>query len=256
MSDGLRVLIVEDVAAAAEFAARRLVQGGIPCTHIQVATEKDLRTVLRRLPPHLILSDLVLAELDGLTALDIARKELPEVPFIFFSGTLGEEHAIEALRRGAVDYVLKSNPTRLVPAVASALREVSDLARQRTVEQQARETEQRLHDQQRDRIARLTRMLQMQSGINAAVLRIRDREDLLREACRLALQVGGYEHAMVSLVAPDGRHAEPWYRLGMAAEFPEKVEFAIGDGTEPDTSLVGRALRPEQCRSCRNRYRP
>ena len=243
MSDGLRVLIVEDVAAAAEFAARRLVQGGIPCTHIQVATEKDLRTVLRRLPPHLILSDLVLAELDGLTALDIARKELPEVPFIFFSGTLGEEHAIEALRRGAVDYVLKSNPTRLVPAVANALREVSDLARQRTVEQQARETEQRLHDQQRDRIARLTRMLQMQSGINAAVLRIRDREDLLREACRLALQVGGYEHAMISLVAPDGRHAEPWYTLGMLPEFSEKVEFPIGDGTEPDTSLVGRALR-------------
>jgi len=199
--------------------------------------------VLRRLPPHLILSDLVLAELDGLTALDIARKELPEVPFIFFSGTLGEEHAIEALRRGAVDYVLKSNPTRLVPAVANALREVSDRARQRTAEQQARETEQRLHDQQRDRIARLTRMLQMQSGINAAVLRIRDREDLLREACRLALQVGGYEHAMVSLVAPDGRHAEPWYTLGMLPEFTEKVEFPIGDGTEPDTSLVGRALR-------------
>ena len=95
-----------------------------------------------------------------------------------------------------------------------------------SAEQQARETEQRLHDQQQDRIARLTRMLQMQSGINAAVLRIRDREDLLREACRLALQVGGYEHAMISLVAPDGRHAEPWYRLGMQAEFPEKVEFS------------------------------
>src|SRR5580704_14638093 len=65
VSDGLRVLIVEDVAAAAEFAARRLVLGGIPCMHIQVATEKDLRTALRSLPPHLILSDLVLAELDG-----------------------------------------------------------------------------------------------------------------------------------------------------------------------------------------------
>src|SRR6201999_3542677 len=142
VSDGLRVLIVEDVAAAAEFAARRLVQGGIPCTSIQVATEKDFRAVLRRLPPQLILSDLVLLEFDGLTALEIARKELPEVPVIFFSGTHREEHAIEALRRGAFDYVLKSNPTRLVPAVAGALREVSERARQLSAERQARETEQ------------------------------------------------------------------------------------------------------------------
>jgi diguanylate cyclase (GGDEF)-like protein len=243
VSDGLRVLIVEDVAAAAEFAARRLVLGGIPCTHLQVATERDFREALRRLPPQLILADLELTRFNGLAALEIARRELPEVPFIFLSGTQGEEHAIEALRRGAVNYVLKSNPSRLVPAVVGAMRDVGDRARQRAAERQARETEQRLHDQQRDRIARLTRMLHMQSGINAAVLRIRDREDLLREACRLALQVGGYEHAMVSLVAPDGRHAQPWYRLGMAADYLEKLDFPIGDGTEPDTSLIGRALR-------------
>ena len=243
MSDGLRVLIVEDVAAAAEFAARRLVLGGIPCTHLQVATERDFRAALRRLPPQLILADLELTRFNGLAALEIARRELPEVPFIFLSGTHGEEHAIEALRRGAVDYVLKSNPSRLVPAVVGAMRDVGDRARQRKAERQARETEQRLHDQQRDRIARLTRMLHMQSGINAAVLRIRDREDLLREACRLALQVGGYEHAMVSLVAPDGRHAQPWYRLGMEADYLAKLDFPIGDGTEPDTSLIGRALR-------------
>ena len=114
MADGLRILIVEELAAAAEFAARRLVQGGIACTHLQVASEKDFRAALRRFPPHLILSDLLLPELNGLTALDIARREFPEVPFVFFSGTSGEEHAIEALRRGAVDYVLKSNPARLV----------------------------------------------------------------------------------------------------------------------------------------------
>jgi diguanylate cyclase (GGDEF)-like protein len=243
VADGLRILIVEELAAAAEFAARRLVQGGLACTHLQVASEKDFRAALRHFLPHLILSDLQLPEFNGLAALDIARGELPEVPFVFFSGTSGEEHAIEALRRGAVDYVLKSNPARLVLAVAGALRVVGDRLRERTAEQQARETERRLHDQQQDRIARLTRMLQMQSGINAAVLRIRDREDLLREACRLAFQVGRYEHAMVSLVDADGRRARPWYRLGMAQEYLDQYEFPIGDGTEPDTSLVGRALR-------------
>ncbi len=191
MSDGLRVLIVEEVAAAAELAVRQLVQGGVPCTYLQVSAEKDFRAALLRFSPQLILSDLVLPRLDGLTALEIARRELPEVPFIFLSGTPGEERAVEAMRHGAADYVLKTNASRLVPAVLSALREVGTRTRLRTHELQIRDKEQRRHDQQQERIARLTRMLQMQSGINAAVVRIREREDLLREACRLALQVGG-----------------------------------------------------------------
>jgi diguanylate cyclase (GGDEF)-like protein len=246
VSDGLRVLIVEEAAVAAERARRQLVQGGIACTYLQVASERDFRAALRRFQPQLILSDLTLPGLDGFTALDIAVHELPDTPFIFFSGVAGEEHAVEAMRRGAADYVLKANPSRLAPAVADALCEVRDRKRRRTMEQQAREEEQRLHSQQQERIGRLTRMLQMQSGINAAVVRIRDREDLLREACRLALQVGGYEHAMVSLVAEDGRYARPWYRLGMHPGHLEDISFTISDGTEPDASLVGRALRTGQ----------
>src|ERR1700761_3889366 len=120
--------------AAAEFAARRLAQGGIPCTHVQVATERDFRAILRRIPPQLIISDLVLPGFSGLTALEIARQELPEVPFLFFSGTPGEEYAVEALRRGAVDYVLKSNPARLIPAVMAALRDVLERAERRAAE--------------------------------------------------------------------------------------------------------------------------
>ena len=245
VSDGLRVLVIDDVAAAAELASRQLAEGGIPCTYLQVSSERELRAALRRFVPHLILADFSLSRLDGLAALAIARREVPEAPFIFLSGTPGEEHAIEALRRGAVNYVLKSNRSRLVPAVWEALRDVVERDRQRALERQAREKEQRLHDQQQERIARLTRMLQMQSGINAAVLRIRDREELLREACRLAQQVGGYEHAMVALVEPDGRRAVPWYRLGLSPDpdMPEALDFPIGDGTESDTSLVGRALR-------------
>ena len=123
---------------------------------------------------------------------------------------------------------------------------MSDRARRRTLQREVREREQRLRDQQKERIARLTRMLQMQGGINEAVVRIREREELLREACRLALQVGGYEHVMISLVTPDGRCARPWYRLGMAPDSFDTLSFSIGDGTEPDESLVGRALRTGQ----------
>ncbi len=97
--------------------------------------------------------------------------------------------------------------------------------------------------QQQERITRLTRVLQFQSGINAAVVRIRDRDALLREACRLAITVGGYDHTVVSMVTADGRHVVPWYWNGGDIDTRTPVEFEIGDGLEPDSSLVGRALR-------------
>ncbi len=233
---GLRLLIVEDVAAEAELAVRHLASGGIPCVPRTVADERQFRAALKLFRPHVILSDFTLPAFDGLSALDIARQEAPDVPFIFLSATIGEERAIEALRRGAVDYVLKTNPARLVPAVRRALREVEERARRRAAERE---------------IARLTRRLKMQSGINSAVIRIRDRDELLREACRLAYEVGAYDRAIVFRIAADGRTATPWYALGVddsGRGVPATV--TIGDGTEPDTSLTGRALRTGEIALC------
>src|SRR5437879_13833570 len=76
-----------------------------------------MRAALRAELPNLILSDFSLPGFDGMSALAIARAEAPGVPFIFLSGTIGEERAIEALKCGAIDYVLKSNPKRLVAAI-------------------------------------------------------------------------------------------------------------------------------------------
>jgi DNA-binding NtrC family response regulator len=80
---------------------------------------------LQWMAPDVILSDFSLPQFDGLRALDIAVAHAPETPFIFVSGTIGEERAIDALRRGAIDYVLKTNLSRLPAAVERALREVS-----------------------------------------------------------------------------------------------------------------------------------
>ncbi|HXS21384.1 MAG TPA: EAL domain-containing protein [Steroidobacteraceae bacterium] len=232
----MRLLIVEDVAAEAELAVRHLASGGISCVPRTVADERQFRAALKLFRPHVILSDFTLPAFDGLSALDIARQEAPDVPFIFLSGTIGEERAIEALRRGAVDYVLKTNPARLVPAVRRALREVEERARRRAAERE---------------IARLTRRLKMQSSINSAVIRIHDRDELLREACRVAHEVGGYDHAAIFLVAADGRRAQPWYVLGIRPPQGHTIpEIAIGDGTEPDASLTGRALRTGEITLC------
>lgn len=225
--DALRVLLVEDVAAEAELAVRSLTAGGLACIARTAVDEGQLRAALRQFRPHVILSDFTLPGFDGLAALEVARAEAPDIPFIFLSGTIGEERAIEALRRGAVDYVLKTNPARLVPAVRRALLEVRERARRRAAERE---------------VARLTRRMRMQSGINSAVIRIRDQEELLREACRLAYEVGGYDRALIYLAAADGRSAALSYSLGAGpGEMPAVI--AIGDGTEPDTTLTGRALR-------------
>ena len=135
----LRVLIVEDIPTDAELAVRQLERSGIGCVHHRVDSEPSFRKALTDFRPHLILSDFTIPAFDGLAALDIALESAPDVPFIFLSGTIGEERAIEALRRGAVDYVLKTNPARLAPAVRRALREVAERRRRRFAELRIRE---------------------------------------------------------------------------------------------------------------------
>jgi PAS domain S-box-containing protein len=96
----------------------------------------DFETALDKGAPDVILSDFSMPGFDGLTALTIARKRYPDAPFIFLSGTIGEEIAVEALRNGATDYVLKDRSIRLIPAIERALEEVREHARRREVERE------------------------------------------------------------------------------------------------------------------------
>ena len=92
-------------------------------------------------------------------------------------------------------------------------------------------------------IERLTRILRMHGGINAAVLRIQDPAELLQEACRLAIEVGGYDRAVFSLVEPSGMYAIPKFRAGTGTDFPEPARLNLTDETALEGSLSGRALR-------------
>jgi PAS domain S-box-containing protein len=113
--------------------AHELTQAGIPFQVKRVETRADFTRELEQNPPDVILSDHGLPSFDGFAALELARTKLPDVPFIFVTGSMGEELAIESLRGGATDYVLKSRMSTLVPAVERALR----LARERTMRKQA-----------------------------------------------------------------------------------------------------------------------
>ena len=315
-AEPIRVLMVEDSPIDVELVLRHLRNDGLEVVSRVACDEQGFRTALAEFAPNLILSDFSLPQFDGLSALGIARESAPHVPFIFVSGTIGEERAINALRKGAFDYVLKDNLRRLVPAIRGALRAAETERARDLALTMLRRSESRLqdiintsadwvwecddmyrftfsspsvervlgHDRhailhalafdlvhkadqnrlreafdacaadaestpvvlrwthqdgkarwlerkmtalrgdngilrgfrgidrdvtlrklQELRIARLNRTVGFLSGINSAIVRIRDRQELLHEACRLAVQVGEYSMATIYLKHAAGK---------------------------------------------------
>ena len=142
----MKILHLEDNRDDASLVRELLLEEWPGCEITVVSTKPEFVGEIQRPGYEVILSDFNLGSFTGLEALQLTLQHQPDVPFIFLSGTIGEERAIEALRRGAVDYVLKTNPARLAPAVRRALREVAERRRRRFAELRIRESEQRLRD--------------------------------------------------------------------------------------------------------------
>ena len=356
MQQPVKLVMVEDMPMEAEIAVRQLESGGFSCNWKRVESEAALRHALDETRPDLILSDFTLPGFDGISALEIAREMSPDTPFIFLSGTIGEERAIDALQRGAYDYVLKSNMARLAPAVRRALSEANARRAQRSLEQQLRDivatsqdwiwehdaqgrftfcsesvrqvlgygpdemlrtnASQYIHPEdlasldfamhtlganqrtasnlqvrwrhrngsyrwlernmlallgdsggvvgfrgserditerrrQEKHISRLTRVLKMLSGVNSAMVRIRQRREILIEACRLATSVGGYASAMVALVEPGTRTARPTAWSGsIDGPAAQQLTFSVAENPADDSSVIGRVLRTGSALVC------
>ncbi|MFO7666750.1 MAG: HD domain-containing protein, partial [Desulfobacterales bacterium] len=114
---------LEDNQNDSDLIKEMLEDGGIECEITRVETEKDFLVECDTGNFDIVLADFNLPTYDGLSALEIARERCPDMPFIFVSGKMGEETAIESLKSGATDYILKNNFKRLVPSVRRALRE-------------------------------------------------------------------------------------------------------------------------------------
>ncbi len=221
MKTPLLLVIVEDSAVDAEIIARHLGKTGLDVIVHRVETEEELVLALREKQPDLILSDFSLPRFSGLQALEAAVVHAPDTPFIYVSGTIGEERAIDALQRGATDYVLKSNLSRLSSAVERALREASLKVEQRKSELQRQDQERRLK--------RLTRSYRMLSSTSSAILRLRDRSELLDEVCRIAVQQGGYDRVSISLIESDVKALRPRSRAGRDFEASGTAELGIAE---------------------------
>lgn len=161
---GTRILMIEDDTADAELVKFALREAGLPFDLRCVDNRADFLEELERGKPDIVFSDYVARSFDGLTALRLTRQRWPELPFIFIIGTLSEERAIETLKNGATDYVLKTRLSRLVPAVHRAKREAEERAERRRAEEQLRESHEQLRalsiylqharEEERTRIAR------------------------------------------------------------------------------------------------------
>lgn len=359
------MLITEDVVADAELEVRALKRAGLRVTHRVVGNEEAFVAALRAFAPDVILSDFSMPGFDGMRALSVARELAPQTPFVFVSGTIGEEHAIGALKSGATDYVLKSNLIRLPPAVERALAEAAaqrerlraqtalEIAQERLREREAglaraqlmaklahiitrpdgsfeswsetlpqlaglpadrlprttRAWLQLVHPQDRallrarsieagrtkqrtdveyrlqradgalihvrqameplaagpgardaprwfhtlqnitemvaaaERIRRLNRVYAVLSGINQAIIRIRDRQELFEESCRIAVEEGRFVMAWIGVLDREASRVRPVASAGDAQELLDIAPLAVLESKPGGQGLVGRAIR-------------
>ena len=121
MDKGLRILILEDVPADAELMERELRRAGFGFSSKLVDTREDFLKELKDFAPDIILSDYMLPHFDGMAALEITKELAPTIPFIIVTGSMNEETAVECMKAGAADYVIKDHLARIGPAVEGAL---------------------------------------------------------------------------------------------------------------------------------------
>ena len=357
MTERFRILLVEDVADDAELALVELGRAGLHVDQRIVDGEKSFVDALREFAPDVILSDFSMPGFDGMAALALARDICPDTPFIFVSGTIGEESAIDALKSGATDYVLKNNLVRLSSAVERALREAKERAARRKAEQELEALRERLrsvvstlpdvvwsvavpsreilyvspatstvfgrtqkefydsrtlwseliHPEDRPRmmalwqnaaigetfeaeyrimkpggevrwiqgrgrfagdaagnvfrmdvvsrdvterrererkLAQLTRIHAVLSGINSTIVRVRSRDELFRDACRIAVGAGQLRMAWVGIIDREAMRVKPVAWDGEVRGFFDNAPLALTE-TEGQ-SLVGQAVKEKR----------
>jgi len=137
----IRFLILEDVPLDAELAERELKREGFNISTLRVDNEEDYLRELHDFQPDVVLADHSLPRFDGVTALKLTRETGNQIPYIFVSGKIGEDFAVEMLKAGATDYVLKSNLSKLPHAVRRALKEFKEQMERKLAQEDLLESE-------------------------------------------------------------------------------------------------------------------
>lgn len=224
----LRVLHVEDSSLDVELIRDRLQSSGYALRTDVVSDEAQFVSCLQKGDYDVILADYNLPSFDALRALSLATSLAPELPFIAVSGAIGEERAVELLKEGATDYVLKDRLEKLPLAIQRALDEVG----QRQARQKAEEA-----------LRRLNRELRAITKCTETLMRACDEQVLIADICRIVCEDAGYLMAWVGFVEHDearGIRAAAW--SGLEAGYFDETELTWADGG-PGDRPSGAAVR-------------
>ena len=137
----MKILMLEDNRFDADLIKEELISHKFDFTSEVVQTEKDFINAIHDFKPDIILSDYSLPQFTGFEALEIAKKLIPDIPFIIITGSLSEEMAADSIKRGAWDYVLKENLVRLTPAIESAFKLKDEKDKNQLAEKSLKESE-------------------------------------------------------------------------------------------------------------------
>jgi PAS domain S-box-containing protein/putative nucleotidyltransferase with HDIG domain len=139
----LRILIVEDVPSDAELVEFQLRKGGMEFISERVETKEDFLKMLREFKPDLVLSDYSLPYFDGMTALRLTQEFAPTTPFVLVTGSMNEETAVECMKAGAADYIIKDHIIGIVPAIKAAFEKIRVAREKEKAEKERKESEER-----------------------------------------------------------------------------------------------------------------
>jgi signal transduction histidine kinase len=190
----LRVLIVEDSEDDAELLAIELHRAGYDVTSERVEDAETMAAVLDREPWDVVISDWTVPSFGAFPALKVVQEKGIDVPFIIMSGTIGEERAVEAMRAGAHDVILKDRPARLIPAVEREVAEARRRAEQRETKARLQASEEKLRMTEK-----LRSLGQMAAGLSHDLKNICNPLALHLQVVRRALQRGQTADALESV---------------------------------------------------------
>lgn len=225
----IKVLLLEDSASDAELMMRELQKAGYCPDWVRVQTEQEYSERLNS-EIDLIIADYNLPDFDGIHALDLLQQRGLDIPYILVSGSVGEDIAVEALQRGAADYLLKDRLSRLGPAVERAL-DQDRLKRERKVAHEL--------------LVQVNGVLHTILGVHQLLLRERDPERLLEKACQMLLQTQGYRMAWVGLVEDGHKRVVPVARAGRGSDYLDNITVTW-DESDTGQGPTGRSLRTRQ----------
>src|SRR5680860_72833 len=258
-----KILIVEHDPNDIELIQYELKKGGISYLSEIAQNENEYRNALKNFIPDIILSDYSIPSFSGLAAFEIKEKISPHTPFIFVSGVIGEENALELISKGVTDYVLKDKLFTLTTKVNRALKEAKAKQKKNKAEEKLafeyKEKEKKKAELisansnleiAKEKINKANRLYYVISQINQLIVRTTDEQTLLKQACNIAVDLGKFRMAWIGIVDEKTKKVIPVAHAGEEHGYLSKIKTISVEKVKEERGPVGTAFREGKYSVC------